>query len=100
LDINSLILNETDNVAVAIKSLKCGDVARFVINNKTVEVIVTKDITRYHKFATVQIEKGCQVYKYGQVIGIAVSDICSGEHVHSHNLISLREKIANNESGY
>ncbi|WP_279237963.1 SAF domain-containing protein [Clostridium sp. HV4-5-A1G] len=33
------------------------------------------------------------MYKYGQVIGRAVKDIKIGEHVHLHNLISIRENI-------
>ena len=32
-----------------------------------------------------QVE-GEHVYRYGQIIGISSQDICSGEHVHSHNL--------------
>jgi len=39
-----------------------------------------------HKVALREIPRGEQVRKYGQVIGIATSDIAAGEHVHTHNL--------------
>ena len=39
-----------------------------------------------HKVALREIPRGEQVRKYGQVIGVATSDIAAGEHVHTHNL--------------
>ena len=39
-----------------------------------------------HKVALREIPQGEQVRKYGQVIGVATSDIAAGEHVHTHNL--------------
>jgi altronate hydrolase len=39
-----------------------------------------------HKVALREIAQGEQVRKYGQVIGLATSDIAAGEHVHTHNL--------------
>ncbi len=39
-----------------------------------------------HKVALREIRQGEQVRKYGQVIGVATSNIAAGEHVHTHNL--------------
>lgn len=39
-----------------------------------------------HKYALQPIKKGDAVIKYGYPIGIALSDISAGGHVHSHNL--------------
>ena len=97
--INSLLLDEKDNVAVVTRSLECGDIARYLINHELVEVILAQDIQRYHKFATVPIIEGSRVYKYGQPIGIAGMDIRVGETVHSHNVISLRQQINDKQRG-
>ena len=55
---------------------------------------VAVDSETGHKQALGDISKGEKVIKYGFPIGIATADICSGEHVHSHNLktaLNLRE---------
>lgn len=44
------------------------------------------DLSSGHKHALCPIKKGESVIKYGEVIGIATSDIDKGEWVHSHNL--------------
>jgi altronate dehydratase small subunit len=38
----------------------------------------------------VAIGKGDDVVKYGEIIGRATADIAKGEHVHVHNIESLR----------
>ena len=39
-----------------------------------------------HKYAVKDIKKGEKIIKYGFPIGVASTDIKSGEHIHSHNL--------------
>jgi hypothetical protein len=92
-NINSLIIDKKDNVAVAISELKAGDIAVYKIGDKLQEIHIVNDIPIYHKFAVQNIEKGNEIYKYGQVIGKATKHIGMGEHVHLHNLISIRENI-------
>ncbi len=43
-----------------------------------------------HKIAISNILKNEQVTKYGEAIGIATTDIKVGEHVHIHNVDSIR----------
>jgi altronate hydrolase len=43
-------------------------------------------IPRGHKVASVAINAGEPVRKYGQIIGFASRDIAAGEHVHVHNV--------------
>lgn len=43
-----------------------------------------------HKIALCEIPSGEEIVKYGEVIGVAVKDIQKGNHVHVHNLDSLR----------
>ena len=72
-------LNDSDNVAVATSDLSQNDqVDSFSIQSSSVP--------RGHKVATKAIPKGENVFKYGQIIGQATSDIHPGEHVHTHNL--------------
>lgn len=65
-----LIINKKDNVGISLKN-KVG-----------------------HKFALKNIKKGEPIIKYGEVIGLAKSNIKKGDWVHSHNLVShLNQKF-------
>ncbi len=48
------------------------------------------DVPIGHKIALTDIKTGDTVWKYGQDIGKAVSDIAKGDHVHVHNLKTKR----------
>lgn len=74
----AIIINEKDNVAVALKPLKVGENC-FGITLKT-------DVPEKHKFALTDIGEGEQIIKYGFPIGVAPEKICAGSHIHSHNL--------------
>ena len=92
-NINSLIINQKDSVAVAIEELKDGDIAKCKVSEEIKETKIIQNVPIYHKFAIVNIKEGELVYKYGQVIGKAINDIKVGQHVHSHNIVSIRESI-------
>ncbi|MFB9566257.1 UxaA family hydrolase [Saccharopolyspora hordei] len=49
-------------------------------------VRVPDEVPRGHKLATVDIEQGAPIRKYGQIIGFASRPIAAGEHVHTHNV--------------
>ena len=82
-----IILNEKDNVAVAVEPAKAGDSA-VLSNGKKFEL--NQEVPFAHKIAVKAIEKGGKVIKYGEVIGEASKDIVVGEHVHVQNVRSLR----------
>ena len=86
----AITIKEPDNVATALKELKSGDQAKVVIGEKEQSIRLKNDIRFLHKFALMNIKQGQMIIKYGQVIGKAVQDINKGEHVHTHNLRSLR----------
>ena len=92
-NINSLIVDKKDNVAVAMVELNTGDTAVYKIGDELKKVTIVDNVPVYHKFSVSNISEGDKIYKYGQVIGRAVKDIKIGEHVHLHNLISIRENI-------
>jgi hypothetical protein len=83
-----LWLHQEDNVAMALSDFTKGS---------SVDVegtkIVFKDAVAYgHKFAVKKIPTGKPVIKFAETIGVAKSDIGIGEHVHVHNVQSLRAR--------
>ena len=86
--VNSIVISESDNVATALVELLQGDVGRFMLRGKTVQVAVLAPIPQYHKFAIRRIRENERVFKYGEAIGRAVCDIPAGAHVHEHNIVS------------
>lgn len=76
----SIIINNTDNVAVALDNLCKGEVH--------FGVTLAEDITKGHKFALKDIIKGENVIKYGAPIGKATETIKAGQHVHNHNVVT------------
>lgn len=75
-----LRLSECDNVAIAITAHAAGGKP-----GDEMPVLVD-DIPAGHKFALEPIARGATVYKFGQPIGVATSDIAAGAHVHVQNL--------------
>jgi altronate hydrolase len=80
-------LNPNDNVAVAGVNMSAG--THLEVEGLT--IAIREAIDAGHKFALVDIPEGGQVIKYGEVIGRARRSIQNGEHVHQHNLESLRD---------
>lgn len=70
----TLLLNDADNVAIALAKLSAG------------EGIARTDVPRSHKIAVTDIAQGDPVLRYGQIIGKAKQDIAKGSHVHDHNM--------------
>jgi len=66
--------------------------AVYMDDGKEKSVKSKEDIALGHKIALRNIAKGEKVIEYGEVIGAATKDIAEGEHVHVHNLKSLRWK--------
>lgn len=79
-------MSKDDNVAVALVDLPAGK--SIELEGKTLKI--AQNIDFGHKFAIRDIKKGEKILKYGEVIGVSGSDIRVGEHVHVHNVESLR----------
>lgn len=87
------IHNKLDNVGVAIEDIKAGeDAVGVYIEDRSQGPVIKalEDIPLGHKIALRDIKAGESVIKYGRVIGIATRDIKMGQHVHTHNLKSIR----------
>jgi len=82
---NVLILNEKDNVAVALKDIPQS--STFNLQNNSIQV--QSDIRAGFKISMTQIPQGQNVIKYGHIIGRAIVDIAPGEEVHIKNMKSV-----------
>jgi len=86
----AIVLHGRDNVATALTNLCRGQEVIVGRNGEDVKVILLNDIPFGHKFALEDIPQGGYVVKYGEIIGRATRLIRRGEHVHVHNVESLR----------
>jgi len=87
-----LVLHSRDNVAVALTDIEAGTLVRVKVGDRNIELIVKQEIPFAHKFAIENIEEDQPVYRYGEIIGRAIKPIRVGQHVHIHNLESVRGK--------
>lgn len=88
---NAIIVEDKDNVAVAVEPIKKGETVDYVRHDGEEEKLTAvDDITIYHKVAVCDIAKGDPIIKYGETIGLAACDIKAGEHVHTHNVADLQ----------
>lgn len=78
---NCIIINEADNVAVALEDLKIGN----TITVGTETITILNDIPFAHKIAIKNIRKNETIIKYGSIISSAIEHIQVGSHVHTHN---------------
>lgn len=91
--VNALRIHPDDNVVVALTDLAPGTILEWS-GAPPNQVVASRDAIPFgHKVAIVPIRKGQMVIKYGAPIGIATTDIAPGEHVHVHNLRSVRGVI-------
>jgi altronate dehydratase small subunit len=86
----AIVMDSKDNVATLLTDVDANDVVQVMTGDKTTETRVQEEIQFGHKFAMETIKKGQHVVKYGEVIGQATQDIGQGQHVHVHNVESLR----------
>lgn len=84
---NCIHLHPLDNVLVALEPLQTGQQAKTIDG---LMLCVTQPVPFAHKLALRPILKGATVTKYGEPIGVTSEDIAPGDHVHIHNIRSLR----------
>lgn len=87
-NINAILISAIDDVATAIDELPKGSVAKYIKNDRIIEIEIADSIPKFHKFAVRDIQKSEIVRKYGEVIGLAITEIHKGSHVHEHNIRS------------
>jgi altronate hydrolase len=80
-----------DNVAVVVQDVAQGE----NVDCSGLEVKSANAIAKGHKIALSSIPKGGDIVKYAVVIGKASHDIVPGEHVHSHNVEDITDRLCN-----
>ena len=91
--VNCMHLHERDNVLVALETLNEGvavSTAAGHLDGPGGRVTARSAVPFAHKIARCAIMTGETVFKYGEPIGAASVDIAPGDHVHIHNIRSLR----------
>jgi altronate dehydratase small subunit len=86
----ALVLSPRDNVATALADLEAGETVAVQTGDEVRAIALQEPIRFGHKFALIRIERHRPVFKYGEEIGRSTRPIAAGEHVHVHNLESLR----------
>ena len=85
--INAVRVKDTDSCVTVTVPVNKGDLVSFQCGAGKLESVIAKEpVPVYHKVAITSVEKGGFVYKYGEKIGVALSNIEHGAHVHIHNM--------------
>ena len=79
-DKSTLTLHPDDNIVVALKNLRVGDV---VCDGS---ITVSEEVKRGHKICVKSVKQSTNILKFGQIVGAATQDIAAGTLVHTHNL--------------
>ena len=88
-DFDAIILKPKDNVGTSIKPLKRNTEIILKLEKQLINFVIKENIKLCHKFSLSKIRKGDKIIKYGEIIGVAIDDIQSGNLVHIHNIQSL-----------
>lgn len=95
-----ILLHEADDdVGVAAMDLKSGEEVHAVtLGGELVSrLTLAEDIPLGHKVAMRDLATEKHILEYGRVIGRAAAPIAAGEHVHVHNLKSLRWAVSDSK---
>ncbi|HWR45100.1 UxaA family hydrolase [Sporomusa sp.] len=86
----AIVMKSKDNVATVTEDIAPGQDIEINIEGKIISLRVTDKIPFAHKVAIRSISKDEKIIKYGEVIGVATTDIAAGQHTHVHNLGGCR----------
>lgn len=86
----ALMLTAKDNVATAVQDIEANTEVEVKLGRDVRKVKALEKIPYGFKIAVADIPKGSQVFKYGEAIGVASSDIKTGQQVHVHNVDGAR----------
>lgn len=89
-----LKIHDLDNTATVFceNVNKNSNINIYDSKNYILDIKANQDIDYGHKIAICDICEGDFIIKFGEKIGIAIKDIKQGDHVHIHNIKSLRAR--------
>ncbi|MGI9409670.1 MAG: UxaA family hydrolase [Hyphomicrobiaceae bacterium] len=88
----AVVMKSADNVATCLTNLPAGATEKVTIDEAQTTIQIRNNIPFGHKIALVDIGAGDPIIKYAEVIGVASRSIAKGEHVHVHNVESIRAR--------
>lgn len=86
----AILLHPGDDVAVLVAAVAAGAPIDLVGGAAPATLRAAAALPLGHKVAVHALAAGSPVRKYGEVIGRTTAPVAAGEHVHVHNLVSLR----------
>src|SRR5262245_32428132 len=92
--VNMIILDEGDNVGVALRDIAANERARSATGPQLPAI---ERITQGHKIALRHIAEGDAIVRFGVPVGIATAPIERGYLVHVHN---VRSQYLNNDEDH
>lgn len=90
LELGAIVLDPADDVAVLIVPAAAGTLVGVRGDKGSLSLTINQNIPMGHKIALHALPAGGVVRKYGEVIGCLTEPVAPGDHVHIHNLASLR----------
>ena len=88
----ALMLSEKDNVATSLADLEPGTDVQIQLGKEISTIKILENIPFGFKIAVKDINKGFNVMKYGEAIGLASQDIKQGQLAHIHNIEGARAR--------
>ena len=87
-----LIHAKEDYVGVATDDIRKDETVEgtYMDTNQKTTLKAIEDVSLGHKIALRDIKKGDKIIEYGEPVGQVTKDIKKGEHVHVHNLKTMR----------
>lgn len=92
-------MHEDDDVAVLVGDVPAGGTVAIRGARGIQTLTASAALAAGHKLALRDLLNGHDVRKYGEVIGRLTKPVKRGDHVHVHNLRSLRGYVATNHQG-
>jgi len=93
---NCIIIDNRDNVAVAVEDIKKG--ALILLPDES-SIPACSDIPAGHKIALRDMKAGEDIIKYGEPIGRLNAAVSRGDWVHIHNIFSPEDDQRENIHG-
>jgi hypothetical protein len=87
---DAILLDRADDVATVLRPIEQGETVSVEGSNGLLNVIAKETIPIFHKIAIKPLSAGWRVSKYGDTIGVLITNVEEGALVHVHNLRSKR----------
>ncbi|MBR6208162.1 MAG: altronate dehydratase [Oscillospiraceae bacterium] len=89
MEINALLMDNSDNVVTCVADVKCGETVCYRKGEQLLRLDAREDIPYCHKIALVDLREGDEIIKYGELIGKTDRAIAAGHLVNHENIHSV-----------